>query len=182
MSHICEVCSRRAEDHEPHCSYGEPRSVLHHMTDHTGKSYDSTEHTPTHTHYPTPLCCPECACLSWEEAHPAAVGTPLESLAEILHSRTLSTRTVNLLARHQVWTAERLIQYAGMRLFYDRHMGRGFGPVTAREIYLTKSLLALARMEGEWTPKPLPEDVEHGTLLIDWAGAELPPTERTTKR
>lgn len=138
MTHVC-ICGVEFFDHREECYVQDER-------------YRHPDGDYSHSHYP-PLCCDNCPCLSFEEAHPAAVGTPLERLPEILHSITLSTRTRQLLADHGVRTVERL-DSVYLQTVANWH---GFGRVRLREVILTTTLWRAAVRRGDAVAKSLPE-------------------------
>ena len=109
-AHVC-VCGLVEWAHEEHCEYG-------------GRQ---------HTHHP-PLCCAECPCESFAEAHPEATGLPLERLSEIFLKNPLSTRTIHLLQRQGVRTMERLAELD----YLDLRHARGIGRVSSMEIAIAR--------------------------------------------
>lgn len=155
MTHFCHSCSLAAEEHEIRCYLGEPDVIRGTSTRTDGTTYEWAEHSPHHEHE-LPLCCLSCPCLSVEWAHPEVVGHTLESLADILGRKTLSTRTINLLKNHQYFTAERMLS---TELVFLCNI-RGVGTKTYIEILTTRRLWRKAVDRGDVTPKPLPEDSE----------------------
>jgi len=118
--HVC-ICGTMDDQHEERCYYGEE----------------------DHSHWP-PLCCSNCPCLSFEEAHPEVVGT--------LIGPRLPTRVKTILAQHQIWTMERLRQE------YVRTMQmKGIGPTGRWQIFAACQDWKRDIRTGAVTPKPLPE-------------------------
>ncbi len=106
------------------------------------------------SHYPA-LCCRDCLCLSFEQAHPEVVGNPLQRLAEMLDRDPLSTRTRTILARNGVLTLERLMSHS---LGTYQQM-RGIGFASLREIVHAQQDVAYLSLHSCLHLKPLPEDV-----------------------
>jgi hypothetical protein len=103
-----------------------------------------------HTHM-NPLCCPECPCLSYEQAHPELFGALLAG--------RVAARTKTRMASMGILTMERLDA-----LYYAVYNVKGVGPVTRRDMW---SALYQWRKEieaGTVVRKPLPEDMEFGTF------------------
>ena len=76
--HSCSVCGRLTDRHDTNCYLGQGEP---------------------HTHTPS-LCCIGCLCLSVDEAHPDAVGTPTDTL--------LSPLLVGILRRNAIYTLDAL--------------------------------------------------------------------------
>lgn len=119
--HVC-ICGQMDYDHREQCYYGEDDG---------------------HSHYPS-LCCPECPCLSFEEAHPEEVGT-------LIGSR-LPTRVKTILAKHQIWTMERMVQR-----YIDCMNMKGVGPTGRWQVFAACTDWKTDIRTGAVVPKPLPE-------------------------
>lgn len=124
MGHVC-ICGLLDREHPGDCFYDD------------------------HDHQMAPLCCPECPCLSYEQAHPELFGT--------LVAGRVDARTKTRLAKWGILTMERLD-----RLYYSVAEAKGVGPVTRRDMYSALYHWRIEVEEGVTARRPLPEDLEVG--------------------
>lgn len=91
--HVC-ICGRYDWEHDEVCYYGDG----------------------DHRHYPA-LCCPECPCDSFKEAHPEEFGVPIGTVEGI------TPGLAKILRNHSVHTAEDLLAIYPHSLLRMRGIG-----------------------------------------------------------